>query len=227
MRVRRGFAEESDIMATVTKLTPMQKERNDELITAAKNGDIDRVKELITIGADVDARNNLGRTALHETAWYKYIKIAKILIEKGADVDAKDNREWTALHWATVKGNVEIVKILIEMDADVDARDIYGWTALHVAAGNERVEITEVLIEKGADVDAKNKNERTAQELAIENKHYHIAELIENAKRTGAKNKNSKKEVIITIKDIDILNMDMDELVRRADESAKKLCRKE
>ena len=227
MRAQRGLAEKSESMANVTKLTPMQKELDDKLISAARDGDILSVRVLIENGADVNAKDELGKTVLHLATREGHVEIVKILIEKGADVDVKDNERYTALHWATLDGHIEIAKILIEMDADVDARDIYGWTALHVAAGNERVEITEVLIEKGADVDAKNKNERTAQELAIENKHYHIAELIENAKRTGAKNKNSKKEVIITIKDIDILNMDMDELVRRADESAKKLCRKE
>ena len=159
--MRRDFVEKSDIMANVTKLTPMQKERNDRLLIAAKNGDINSVKVLIERGADVDARNWLGRTALHEAVLYKHIEIAKMLIEKGADVDAKD---------------------------------IDGWTA---------------------------------QEIAMKNGHYQIVELIKNAKKIVVENKDSEKEVRVTIKDIDILNMDMDELVRRADESAQRLCRKE
>ena len=193
--MRRDFVEKSDIMANVTKLTPMQKERNDRLLIAAKNGDINSVKVLIERGADVDARNWLGRTALHEAVLYKHIEIAKMLIENGADVDAKDKWERTALHAAAKEGTIEIAKILIEKGADVDAKDIDGWTA---------------------------------QEIAMKNGHYQIVELIKNAKKIVVENKDSEKEVRIAKRsDIDILNMDMDELVRRADESAKRLCRKE
>ena len=88
---------------------------------------------------------------------------------------------------------------------------------LLIAAKNSNIDRVKEFIDNGADVDAKNKNEKTAQEIATENDHHQIVELIENA----------KKEVRIPRSDIDILNMDMDELVRRADESAKRLCRKE
>ncbi len=183
MRARRSFAERSEIVANVTKLTPMQKELNDKLISAAENEDINNIKNLIEKGADVDVRNWLRRTALH---------------------------------YAASEGNVDVAKVLIENEADVDAKDDDGWTVLHWAAWNGNVDVARVLIEKGADVDAKNKDGETVQEIAKKYRQDYVVELIENAKKTDSRIYN---------KDIDILNMDMDELVRRADESAKRLCR--
>ena len=88
------------------------------------------------------------------------------------------------------------------------------------------LKISKVLIEKGADVDAKDKNNETAVEIAIKFGHHQIAELIENSKKICSNNVDPKKEAKIDGKNIDILSMDMDELVRMADESAKRLCRR-
>ena len=148
-------------------------------------------------------------------------------IVNGADVNAKSNRGWTALHEAALYGHVDIVKILIEKGANVDAKDEAGRTAFHWAAWNGKVDIATFLIGKGADVDAKDKNNETAVEIAIKFGHHQIAELIENSKKICSNNVDPEKETKIESKNIDILSMDMDELVRMADESAKRLCRKD
>ena len=148
-------------------------------------------------------------------------------IVNGADVDAKSNRGWTALHEAALYGHVDIVKVLIENGANVDVKDENGKTALHWAALYGHVNVARVLIEKGVDVDAKDKNNETAVEIAIKFGHHQIAELIENSKKICSNNVDPEKENKIDIKNIDILSMDIDELVRRADESAKRLCRKD
>ena len=126
-------------------------------------------------------------------------------------MNAKDENGKTALHRAAQGGNVDIVKVLIVKGADVNAKDNDGETALHWAAQEGHFEVAKVLIEKGADVGAKDKNNETAIEVAIRHGHHQIAELIEDS--------------IKHRKTLDILDMGMDELVRLADESAKKLCR--
>ena len=102
----------------------------------------------------------------------------------------------------------------------------FGWTALHAAAWDGHVDVAKVLIEKGADVGAKNENNETAVEVAIRCDRHQIAELIKNSKKICSNNVDPKKETKIDSKNIDILSMDMDELVRMADESAKRLCRR-
>ncbi len=214
-------------MVNTTKLTQtQQKELNDRLIDAAKNEDIKNVRELLANGADVDAKDKNGETALHWAACDGRVDVAKILIEKGADVDAKSNFNETSLHKAAFYGHVEVVKFLIENGVNVDATNNYWWTVLHEAAFYGHVEVTKVLIEKGADVDAKDKNNETAVEIAIQRGYHQIAELIKNSKKIYSNNVDPKKETKIDIKNIDILSMDMNELVRMADESATRLCRK-
>ena len=128
---------------------------------------------------------------------------------------------------AAIKGDIKNIRELLANGANVDAKSKYGETALFWAACSGKVDIATFLIEKGADVDAKDKNNETAVEVAIRCDRHQIAELIENSKKICSNNVDPEKETKIDGKNIDILSMDMNELVRMADESAKRLCRKD
>ncbi len=53
---------------------------------------------LAELGADVNAINEAGDTALHGAAWRERAdSIVQFLVDRGADVDAKNHRSWTAL----------------------------------------------------------------------------------------------------------------------------------
>ena len=91
-----------------------------------------RAKMLIEAGANINAIDHEGRTALMRSL---FTEVAKILIEDGADVDAKDNDGRTALMMAET---VERAKLLIEAGADTDVVDKKGNTAL-IYAGERTV----------------------------------------------------------------------------------------
>jgi len=65
-----------------------------DLHKAAREGDADRVRELLDAGADVNVRNadkqRLQYTPLHWATYYGHLEIAAILISRGADLDAED-----------------------------------------------------------------------------------------------------------------------------------------
>ena len=63
---------------------------NEELLETAEEGDTEEVKLLIEKGADVDAKDWKGRTALMGAALKGHTETVKLLIEKGADVNARD-----------------------------------------------------------------------------------------------------------------------------------------
>jgi hypothetical protein len=118
------------------------------LIKASENGDTETVAMLLENGADVNATDKWGRTALLWASHYGYTEIVKMLLKEGADVDASDNNGDMALIGATVYGHTEIVKKLLEAGANANAQNRKsdsGETALSEARYFERTEIVELL----------------------------------------------------------------------------------
>ncbi len=123
---------------------------NRRFIEAAKNGDIEIVRDILERGLpgkkmDVNAKDSTGRSALMWAACYGYPEIAKLLIEKGADVNAKDHWDMSALMWAARNDHLEVVKLLVENGADVSAKDRNGWTALMRSTNKNRTEIAKYI----------------------------------------------------------------------------------
>ena len=116
---------------------------------------------LITRGADINARDDEGRTLWH---WVRDTKMAQVLVEHGADPNMKDNRGITPLH--LVK-KPEVAMVLIDAKADVNAKDSDGDTPLHGATYRRDYTLAWVFVQfGGADVRAENKSGETPLNLA-------------------------------------------------------------
>ena len=146
-----------------------------DLHKAAKEGNIEAVKQHLAAGTDVNAKDVfMGMTPLHEAASGGHKEIADLLIANGADVNAKDGGlvpplhfESTPLHSAVGGNHKEVAELLIAKGADVNAKGVLdGNTPLHWAAWNGHTEVAEFLIEKGAHVNAKNGLDQTPLNLA-------------------------------------------------------------
>ena len=138
----------------VTQIEKRPKERLDRLliITAHdRDGEVDTVKRLIEAGADVDARDFGGLTALMLTVRNGHAEIVKILLEAGADLNAQDDDGETALLKAARGGQTEVVNILITASADVNVRTKNGDTALILAKGWGHTHIVDLLRKAGAE----------------------------------------------------------------------------
>jgi ankyrin repeat protein len=123
---------------------------------AAMRGDVDAVRALIKQGADVNAAQGDGMTALHWAAETGSIEIAQIVITAGASLSAVTRHgAFTPLHVAARAGRADVVKALLAAGADPNAKTATGATALHQAAGAGNVAAVEALLAKGAQVDAK------------------------------------------------------------------------
>jgi len=141
----------------------VQEKLNSELLKATREGKLPLVKLLLEKGADVNTKNKVNWTPLHEAAQTKVEKvlggrteIVKLLLENGADVNAKDKWGATPLHAAALEDHAEIAKLLIDSGTDLNAQDKDGETPLYKAAIVGNTETVKILLEKGADINAKD-----------------------------------------------------------------------
>jgi len=81
------------------------------LFLAAGEGKVEAVRYLLDEGADVNAREQLGDTALTEATYYGRLKVVKELLFRGADVNIPGD-EGTALDIATKKKYLDIAGLL-------------------------------------------------------------------------------------------------------------------
>ncbi len=88
------------------------------------------VTRLLRSGANPNACDAQGVTALMLAASIGYASIVSDLLEADADVDFRDERGRTALHWAVEAGWPHVVQVLLIHHADRTAADDEGRTAL-------------------------------------------------------------------------------------------------
>ena len=132
---------------------------------ACREGDLERVRQLIQDGQDVNRGNRYGWTPLMLAAangHNQVMRMVRELIRAGADVNGQDKYKQTALHKASWKGHYGVVKTLAEAGANLNVQDEDGMTPLMRAAEEGHANVVVELIRAGADVNGKDNNKRTA-----------------------------------------------------------------
>ncbi len=119
---------------------------------SAGQADPDKVKALISKGADVNLRTPTGSTPLMYAADGNKLEIIRALLRSGADVNAKNGANSTALIFASVKGHLGVAKELLRRKADVNVKNIGGADALIYAVVNKKAKAVEALLAHGANV---------------------------------------------------------------------------
>ena len=122
-----------------------------------QNGHCHVVQVLIDAGADIEAKDEEGRSAVFRASISGKCAVVKMLVEAGADVRVTDNKGNTCLHFAARFGHTEIVRYLVDLpEVDVNHADDVTSTALHCAARQKHPDVVKVLIDAGADIEAQD-----------------------------------------------------------------------
>lgn len=156
--------------------------KNPSIVSAARFGTLRDFQYLLERGADINAKNHVGSSALSKAVSWGNQKGIDALLELGIDV-SKHGGE--ALRDAAWKGRFKVVQLLVEKGADINFHGKnmvfpYGSTPLQNAAGTGHLKIVQYLLEQGANLTIKDKYGERPYTEAKRYKHMEVMELIKS-----------------------------------------------
>ncbi len=110
-----------------------------QLLEAASEGDLPGVQTALKTGADIEAKETYGDTALNLAAEQGHVEVVKVLLEAGANIHNKGGADKTPIKNAAFAGNVVVVRLLLEHGAKVD-HDLLGSVQMKVNILEENAE---------------------------------------------------------------------------------------
>lgn len=131
------------------------------------------IRNMITEGIDVNAKDENGNTALMNIAYAKddknQLKKIRAVISGRANVNIQNKEGLTALMLVASDGNESSVRAIISAKPNLDAEDRNGNTALIYAIQNNNVAGAKAIIRAKPNFNKQNKDGNTALMLASEN----------------------------------------------------------
>lgn len=125
-----------------TRDEPYDEWDESDLHFAAQDGDMTRVRALLTEGRSPNAFDEISKTPLHYAAEGGHLDIVRVLIDAGADVNAVDEARAGNTPLRSVAADCSLAMAQVLVDAGADPR-IPGWmqlTALDKARERQDVE---------------------------------------------------------------------------------------
>ena len=117
---------------------------------AVTRGDVEALTRLIAEGADIDAKDQHGQTALMNAARDGRTSVIRCLLRYHPDLDQTAKYHLSAVMLAVLNGHVEIVRALAEAGADLAVRGtgapgFHQKTALDLAEAQQRHDLVDIL----------------------------------------------------------------------------------
>jgi ankyrin repeat protein len=121
-----------------------------DLVGAVDRGDLANARTLLDRGADPDAEDADGNSALMLAVWHGDADLVGRMLAKHADPNHANQLGTTALHWAI--DDAAKTKLLLDAGARANAEDRSGTTPLELAVGRDGdAAVVTLLIAHGAD----------------------------------------------------------------------------
>ncbi|CAD7701665.1 unnamed protein product [Ostreobium quekettii] len=115
--------------------------------------DVELLKEVLVKGADINAADEHGNTALHLAAIVGKEASVLELVRSGAKLDERNQDGRTPLNCVCIEGHLSIIKILVDARANVGCKAHNGSTPLYICAEKGHLDAARYLLDNGAAVD--------------------------------------------------------------------------
>ena len=157
-----------------------------------ERGHFEIARFLLDNGAQIEAKNATGSTALHYAVFRGHIEFAKFLMDYGAQ-NVADGNGWTPLQYAANRGNLDFVKFLIDHGAQLEFKNVEGRIPLHYAVMQAtmqgHLEVAKFLIDRGTKIEAKdNFGNNSLHNAAFNGSLEMVKLLVENGIQIDARN---------------------------------------
>jgi len=124
---------------------------------AVLDGDLSKVRQLVADGADIEERDDSGRTALHIATFYSHKKMFSFLVKAGSDVNAFEDDQYDVVTIAAVANDVEMLQLTLASGCNPkNTTSLYKGTALIASAHLGHTEVVDVLLKANSNVDHVN-----------------------------------------------------------------------
>jgi ankyrin repeat protein len=121
---------------------------------AASKGDTAQIERLLKSGANVNAQQDDGATALQWAAYRGDAALVERLLKAGAKVNLANRNGATPLWLASMRGDAAVIRALLKGGADANEALPLGRRPLMLAARSGQVDAVLALLERGADLNA-------------------------------------------------------------------------
>ncbi len=173
---------------------------NTLLILACKDGNVEQVKQLIALGADICAVNASGLTPFATAVLAKHKSVVEELLRQGVDINTQASG-MPILTLAARMLDYQMVKFLLENGAYVNIQDAKDMTALMHATQLCDLKIARLLLSSGANVNLKRNDGATALALCAQNNNIPMArELIAYGADVSLSDQNGQSPLMHAIK---------------------------
>jgi len=141
---------------------------NGYLRIAVFSGFCSSISFLLMQGTNIELKDLIGSTLLHDTVKYDLPDSFKLLINNGANIEAIDEYGNTPLHFAADDNRDKMLQLLLEKGANIEARTIHKKTPLHGACDHAWDNIVRLLLDHGANIEAIDDGGRSPLHRAIQ-----------------------------------------------------------